>query len=137
MEIKKILVPVDGSKPSKRAFDCACTMAKGMGAKLVLLNIVIIPGFRVEVKPEDIEYVTKKGRAVVDEMSEGVPEGVEVEKKVEIGLPTTDLVRIAEEEKADLIVMGNSGKGAISSFVIGSVSHYALQHVNCPVVIVK
>lgn len=137
MEIKKILVPVDGSKPSARAFDCACAMARGMGAKLVLLNVVIIPGFRVEVKPEDIEYVTKKGRAVVDDFAEKAPEGLEIEKKVEIGLPTTDLVRIADEEKVDLIVMGNSGKGAISSFVIGSVSHYALQHVNCPVVIVK
>jgi nucleotide-binding universal stress UspA family protein len=137
MEIKKILVPVDGSKPSGRAFDCACAMAKGMGAKLVLLNIVIIPGFRVEVKPEDIEYVTKKGRAIVDDFAGKAPEGLEIEKKVEIGLPTNDLVRIAEEEKVDLIVMGNSGKGALSSFVIGSVSHYALQHVNCPVVIVK
>ena len=137
MEIKKILVPVDGSKPSARAFDCACTMAKGMGAKLVLLNIVIIPGFRVEVKPEDIEYVTKKGRAVVDALAEKAPEGVDIEKKVEIGLPTNDLVRIADGEKVDMVVMGNSGKGAISSFVIGSVSQYTLQHANCPVVIVK
>lgn len=56
---------------------------------------------------------------------------------VSIGVPGSSIIRTAEAEGADLIVMGNSGKGSVSSFVMGSVSHYTVHHAECPVLIVK
>ncbi|RGW38932.1 universal stress protein, partial [Megamonas funiformis] len=47
------------------------------------------------------------------------------------------IVRAVKELEADIVVMGNSGKGALSSFVTGSVSQYVMHHVECPVTIVK
>ena len=44
---------------------------------------------------------------------------------------------VAEEEESDLIVMGCRGFGTIRSLLVGSVSNYVMQHVECPVLLVK
>ena len=79
----------------------------------------------------------KKGEEILALFGRDVPEGTKVERKVEVGMPGASSVREAEAGKADLIVMGNSGKGSVSSFVMGSVSHYVVHHSSCPVLIVK
>ena len=47
------------------------------------------------------------------------------------------IASVAKEGHFDLIIMGNSGKGAFNAFVTGSVSQYVIHHVECPVLIVK
>ena len=47
------------------------------------------------------------------------------------------IVARADQEEADLIVMGSRGRGAVRSAVLGSVSHYVLNHARVPVLIVR
>lgn len=69
-------------------------------------------------------------------MSE-IPEDVPHKSICVIGIPGETASDIAKSEEVDLIVMGNSGKGAFNAFVTGSVSQYVIHHVECPVLIVK
>ena len=74
---------------------------------------------------------------VMDQMKSQVPEGITCKTVIAAGVPGETACRTAKEENADLIVVGNSGKGAISSFVMGSVSRYIIHHVHCAVLVVK
>ena len=73
----------------------------------------------------------------MDQMKSQVPEGITCKTVIAAGVPGETACRTAKEENADLIVVGNSGTGAISSFVMGSVSRYIIHHVHCPVLVVK
>lgn len=142
MEVRKILVPIDGSDASERAFSYALSLAKKTDAKIIMTyiidaDILIYPVYRVSLADVDSETIRKKGEDTLNLLTHDLPEGIEVEKIVKVGVPGRAIVRIAEDEGADLIIMGNSGKGSISSFVMGSVSHYTVQHSKCPVLIVK
>ncbi len=138
MEIKKILVPIDGSDPSERAFQEACFLAEKTDAEITMLYVMdpetLIPAYKeLPEHPED--PFIKKGEAILDIYLADAPKNVKAEKKVVFGMPGNSIV--SEAEDMDLIVMGNSGKGSVSSFVMGSVSHYVVHHSECPVLIVK
>ena len=142
MEIKKILVPVDGSDPSERAFSYACAFAEKTGAEVILLYVVdadtlIYPVYRVSLAESDTSSIKKRGEDTLSLYANDAPEDVKVRQIVNIGVPGSSIIRTAEAEEVDLIVMGNSGKGSVSSFVMGSVSHYTVHHAKCPVLIVK
>lgn len=140
MDIKKILVPIDGSDASERAFSYAVAFAKRTAAEIILLYVVdadtlMYPVYRVSLAETDTASVKKKGEDILALYAQDAPEDVKVRRIVSIGVPGSSIIRTAEG--ADLIVMGNSGKGSVSSFVMGSVSHYTVHHAECPVLIVK
>jgi len=81
--------------------------------------------------------IKKKAESMMEAAKAEVPEGVTCSTRVETGIPGSAIASIVEEEKIDMVVMGNSGKGAVSSFVMGSVSQYVIHHVKCPVLVVK
>lgn len=145
MVIKKILVPIDGSDPSERAFEMACTIAEKTAGEIILLYVVdadaegfFFPGSGIPVTgTEAAEAMEKKGKAILDLISGNAPKDLKLTSLVRIGTPGGVIARTAKAEGVDMIVMGNSGKGSISSFVMGSVSHYTVQHASCPVLIVK
>ena len=142
MDIKKILVPIDGSDASERAFSYAVAFAKKTAAELILLYVVdadvlMYPVYRVSLAETDTAWVKQKGEDFLALYAQDAPEDVMVNRMVTIGVPGSSIIRTAEAEGVDLIVMGNSGKGSVSSFVMGSVSHYTVHHAKCPVLIVK
>jgi nucleotide-binding universal stress UspA family protein len=59
---------------------------------------------------------------------------VEVEQVLVDGPPADAILEHAED--ALLIVIGQRGRGPVSSLVLGSVSHHVLQHARCPVLVV-
>jgi nucleotide-binding universal stress UspA family protein len=63
--------------------------------------------------------------------------GVQASIQLLRGHPGMKIVQYAKDEGFDLIVMGNRGLSGISRFVMGSVSHYVVDHAQCPVIIVK
>jgi nucleotide-binding universal stress UspA family protein len=56
---------------------------------------------------------------------------------VVLGNPAAELVRIADEHRAGLIVVGSQGLSAIERFLLGSVSERVLRHAHCSVLVVK
>jgi nucleotide-binding universal stress UspA family protein len=59
-----------------------------------------------------------------------------VERRVEFGQPAEQLVRVAEEENAELVVVGSRGRSPMRAALLGSVSASAIALARCPVLVV-
>jgi len=77
------------------------------------------------------DSVARRTGRVLDEA------GVPYEILTEVGHPAEVIVRIAEDDGYDLIVLGSRGMTAFKSFLLGSVSDKVSHHAHCPVLIVK
>jgi nucleotide-binding universal stress UspA family protein len=62
---------------------------------------------------------------------------VSVKSKVNIGNPADEIIKFANDEKIELIVMGTTGLGGIKKFVFGSVARNISEKANCPVMLVR
>ena len=129
MEIKTILIPVDGSEPAENAFRYGVGLAEENGATIVLLHVLdanetYYATNRVMLAGGMLDERKETAQRVMDQMKSQVPEGITCKTVIAAGVPGETACRTAKEENADLIVVGNSGKGAISSFVMGSVIMY-------------
>ncbi|HET7089631.1 MAG TPA: universal stress protein [Anaerolineae bacterium] len=136
----KILVAYDGSPHSDRALDAALALAKYTQSELVLVHAhdkipsyLGDPNFQQAVNRaviagrELLETAAKRARAA----------GVQVMTNVLEGPPAEAILRVAEAEHCDLIVMGSRGLGQLKGLLLGSVSERVLQHAAIPVMIVR
>lgn len=143
-EIHKILIPVDDSKMSDRVFDYGMDMAKLWGAEVHVIYVanaesMSSPDFTIHFneKNDDTSPLKEKGAAVLARLMERVPEGVKVRQEILMGSPEVMIALTAEDDGADLIIMGSSGRNSFSSMFLGSVSYYTVHHVKCPVLLIK
>jgi nucleotide-binding universal stress UspA family protein len=63
--------------------------------------------------------------------------GITFEHRLVMGDPATEIVRVAEEEKAELIVLGTHGRTGLSRILMGSVAEAVVRHAPCPVLIYR
>ena len=139
MEIKNILVPVDGSEGSDRAITHAISMAEVCDAKLNFLYVANINQLAINACLSDaiLEAVTKAGNVILDRAMEMVPSGIEKEAFSETGSPAVVILEFAVSNNADMIVMGSRGLGIVKGVLLGSVSQYIVEQARCPVLVVK
>jgi nucleotide-binding universal stress UspA family protein len=134
---KSILVAWDGSEHAKRALGEAVDLARTQAATLTLLTVAAPlhawPGYVPPISEDDLvsgaEEILAEGEALV-------PEGIPVSGRAAAGHPGTELVKSAAAGDHDLIVMGSRGRGAVRSAVLGSVSHFVLNHTTLPVLVI-
>jgi nucleotide-binding universal stress UspA family protein len=139
MEIKNILVPVDGSEGSDRAITHAISMAEVCNAKSNFLYVANINQLAINACLSDaiLEAVTKAGNVILDRAMEMVPSGIAKEAFSETGSPAVVILDFATSNNADLIVMGSRGLGIVKGVLLGSVSQYIVEQAKCPVLVVK
>ena len=137
-----ILVGYDGSDCSKKALELAATVA-GEEPKSDINIAMVVPPF-VAYYPaianaEHVEAERKEQAAkLLKEAEEQLkPIGSLKEAKLLLGNPSKELVRYAEENGCDLIVVGSRGLSGIKEFYLGSTSHNVAQKAKVPVLIVK
>jgi nucleotide-binding universal stress UspA family protein len=134
---KSILVAWDGSDHARRALAEAVDLARTQDARLTLLSIAAPihawPGSVPPIAEADLESGAEQ---ILAEGEALVPDGIAVSGRTAIGYPGTELLKRAAAANHDLIVMGSRGRGAIRSAVLGSVSHFVLNHAKVPVLIV-
>lgn len=142
-----IVCGVDGSADSKAALAVAVRYASRLGARLVLAHVVeYVPepdpaigpmgagSFRA-MRPEFEEEQVKAGERLVERMAHDA--GIsDAERRVVLGHPGERLADLADEEEAELIVVGSRGRGAFKSAFLGSVSSGLVGVARCPVLIV-
>jgi nucleotide-binding universal stress UspA family protein len=134
---KSILVAWDGSEHAKRALAEAVDLARTQEARLSLLTVAAPihawPGYVPPITEADLisaaEQTLTEGEGLI-------PEGIPVSGRTAFGDPGTELLKRTAAADHDLIVMGSRGRGAIRSAVLGSVSHFVLNHATVPVLIV-
>uniref|UniRef100_UPI004038E721 universal stress protein n=1 Tax=Dialister succinatiphilus TaxID=487173 RepID=UPI004038E721 len=81
--------------------------------------------------------VREKAEAVMERIKNLIPHVLPYTRIIRTGVPGSVITSLVDEENIDLIIMGNSGKGSLSSFIMGSVSQYVIHHVKVPVLIIK
>ncbi|MCA9773071.1 MAG: universal stress protein [Myxococcales bacterium] len=147
VRFKKILVPVDFSAGSREALDYALYLAGCCQGEVVVLHAWELPDFtsfgRVALAVRDesghgLEEVMPREaeRAMKEFMEPYRNRGAAARVRVEQGNPPKTIVRIAENEGFDLIVMGTEGLAHVPGFLIGSVTEKVVRSAPCPVLAV-
>ncbi len=146
MELKRMLVPYDGSSFSNRAVEAACALA-GSGGSVTILHVysahviaIVGPAGAPQV---DVQVMEDAARAHAEQTAnkgalEAKRHGVDAKREI-IESPSTveAIVTYAESEKFDLIVMGTRGNTGFKKLVLGSVSSGVLSHAPCSVLVVR
>jgi nucleotide-binding universal stress UspA family protein len=141
-----IVVGTDGSDTATEAVRSAVDLAKATGAKLQLVSAyepVSNQRLREESTqvPEDMQWMVNPREdvdATLDSAEELAAEaGVQVEKFARQGDPADAILDVAEETKADLIIVGNKGMTGARRFLLGSVPNKVSHHAPCSVLIIR
>src|SRR5699024_1695104 len=139
---EKIIIAVDGSKASEKAFNKSVEIAKSNNSTLILAHIVDTRTFATaEAYDKSLsERAQKYAEDLLNEYVENAKEaGVEkVELVIKYGSPKVAIAKeIAPENDADLIIVGATGLNAVERFLIGSVSESVARYAKCDVLIVR
>ncbi len=142
VDIKRILCPIDLSEPSKAALDRAVASAKWYGARITIVHVhsVLVPWGPVPGLHGDVPVLpSPRPDEVAEEVHRFYPSlrAGEADIVVTTGSPAREIVRIAEEISADLLVMGTHGRGGFDRLVVGSVTEKVLRTTRTPVLTVS
>jgi nucleotide-binding universal stress UspA family protein len=148
----RILVPLDGSELSEAVLTPVAAFARRLGATLVLVRVVIWPPY-AQANPgelliaEDWDNELAAARIylarVVDrfqttEILGSGPPLPDVRYRAELGRPAEGvIVRVAEDERVDLVAMATHGRGGLARLMLGSVTTGVVQHANTPRLLVR
>lgn len=136
---KTILVPLDGSKYSENALQRACELVDAFGSKIILVYVVekSIPVNLLDRK-EYLAIMRKFGKNTLERATKTLSKkGISAKNLLREGNIVAEIEKTVKNEKCDLIVVGNKGLGAITRFLLGSVSNKLAQHSPCSLLIVK
>ena len=133
----KILVPIDFSEPSDAALLYGRNLAKAFGAELHVLHVM---------ENQFLRPTFKSKAAVETGMVNRVAECLSPEDRTTLRAvsavrmsdePHDEIIRYAEEENIDLIVMGTHGRGGVARLLMGSVAEKVVRSARCPVLMVR
>jgi nucleotide-binding universal stress UspA family protein len=140
IRLHRILVPTDFSDSARHALGYGLALAQEFGAELLLLHVVeALPGaYASELFPapvaEVFEQVSGYARTELSRLTAEVTEkGVAVRERLAHGKPSAEIVRVAREEKVDMIVLGTHGKGVLDKALFGSTTDRVVRKAPCPV----
>jgi len=141
VEVEKIVAGVADSPSSRAAVEWAAREAELRHIPLVLLHANTLPIGAWPVAPMPVGYLDwqmKVGRELLDDTAQLVRSAtagaVSPTTELIVATPTAALVNASRT--AGMVVVGSRGRGALSRFVLGSVSTGVLHHARCPVVVV-
>lgn len=145
---KKILVAIDGSPMSDKAAEEAVRLAAGIPSqfKSKVYGLLVLPNSPrntftdfVPAKPitEQAEWAELKERIffVIEKLAAEME--VPLETSVVYGDPAEELLRFAQQEGIDVIVIGSTGKGFLKRKLLGSVSHKVVRDARCSVYVIR
>jgi len=134
MAAKTILFPTDFSTASDAALAHSETLAKQAGAKLLIVHIEEPP---LAYGGGELYYgLPEPNSARIRNMLEDVKPtdpAVPFEHRLTMGDPAAEVVRIAAEDKVEMIVMGTHGRTGLTRMLMGSVAEAIVRRSPCPV----
>jgi nucleotide-binding universal stress UspA family protein len=139
-----ILLATDGSEEAQLASTTAADLAEKTNSELHVLTVgPDYPLYELPEHPAEFEDVLRENRReakeVLEQQAKRIEEsGVSVkETHLREGRADEEIVEVAEEIGAGLIVMGSRGHGRLRRALLGSVSDAVVRHAHCPVTIVR
>ena len=143
---RSIVVGTDGSDTAGKAVQEAIDLAKSVSASVYVVSACEpVPQGRLREEarqaPEDLQWMINPREdvdATLKEAAEDVEDsGVDVSTFAREGDPADAILDVAEEEGADLIVVGNKGMTGAKRFLLGSVPNKVSHHAPCSVLIIR
>jgi nucleotide-binding universal stress UspA family protein len=138
MHYHKIFFATDFSPASETALEYATALARDSGALLIIAHVeeMPLPYAGGEMYFAQPDYPNPEVRKMLEAV---VPpdKNVKFEHRLAMGVAADDIVRLADEEKADLIVIGTHGRTGLMRVLMGSVAESVMRYAKCPVLTVK
>lgn len=144
VHLRRIVTGVDGSDASRHALAWAIDEAARWGAQLDVVHawdvpFVVVPPPVSPTYDRDLDAAERGAQQVLDSCVDGaqLPAGsaLRIERILVRDRPAAALLDVAKG--ADLLVVGNRGRGGFADLLLGSVSSQCLHHATCPVVVVR
>ena len=137
---QKILIPLDGSERAELALPQALDLAPGGSAKITLVAVSVT--FRGHAFEGDLKTVVEPDFKRLYEYLEKHAEwlsnqGYEVDSVVRRGEPSEEILKLAKEEKTDLVLLTSRGHTGLMLWSFGSVAERVLRHSDCSVMVLK
>lgn len=135
---KTIVVAVDGSADSDRAFEFARATATEQKSRLVVVHVTEFVGGKGGVYPLAVDEEDIKSRIAeqVDKLRADGLEADMVSHSVRLGGPAHIIAEVADSVDADVLIVGGRGRSPISDLLVGSVPTRLLQIAHRPVLVV-
>lgn len=143
---KNILIATDGSSLSARAVDHGTNLAKAVGATVLLLTVserFHVFAFETEQLEESSAsfkgHMQKQAERTLSEAAE-IARNIDVEPMtvhLEDDAPYQAIIRAAENQRCDVIVMASHGRGGVSALLLGNDTMNVLSHSKIPVLVVR
>jgi nucleotide-binding universal stress UspA family protein len=147
IEIKNILVPIDGSDYSLNAAEYAIRIARNEKAQLICIHIVTprIPyGYATPASTESRnhdEAIKRKIESWFDDVRNMAKDedihDIKTEIFIDVKSIIQSIVEYASRKDIDLIVIGTKGRSGLKKFLMGSVANGIVEHAHCPVLVVR
>ena len=137
---KKILAAIDGSPSSEKVLATAVDMAAHYQAELIALSVAEMP--EVVAMVDEVDELRRSADDYYREIGEGAEgyaksRGVKLRHVIVLGHAADEIIRFAENEAVDLMVLGRQGHSRITRFFLGSTTDRVSEHCHCTVMIVK
>jgi nucleotide-binding universal stress UspA family protein len=141
--LKNILVPIDFSDCSKKALQYALPLARLHDAAITLLYVVpgamYVSGEYGPLNYASLEAEIRRngGKQLAKLAAEEVPRALRADTLVRTGSPSVEIIELAKELAADLIVTSTHGRTGLKHVLLGSVAEHIVRHAPCPVLVVR
>jgi nucleotide-binding universal stress UspA family protein len=146
--VKSILWPFDGSEESRKALETAVVLASQFKAKIHGVHVINslptlstaayrdtrLAGFDQPLYEAQLRKSSKV--ALEQAVAERVPEGIEVETRLETGIPKDIIADYARDHGIDLIVMSTHGRSGMSRIMLGSVTESTIRTSSVPILVI-
>ena len=136
-----ILVAVDASDASREALDVAATLAAKLGSKLILLCVIdvtkllAVAGYETPYPVDVVETMREDAETTLEECRGACEGKAAVSTLTGEGDAAEEILRVANEQKVDLICIGTHGRTGISRLFLGSVAESVLRRSEVPVLV--
>ncbi len=139
LDIKKILVPLDGSKNSFRGLDEAIYLARQCHAIITGLYVVtlVLPSKNTPMTRIEKYLLEQAKKFMLKAKTRAAQNGIVFKDKVVYGDEGQKIVNFAKNNRFDIIVIGARGKSVLKEIFLGSTSNYVMHKSQIPVLIIK
>jgi nucleotide-binding universal stress UspA family protein len=147
LPFRRILCAVDFSEPSTKALDFASSLAEQAGATLTTLHVVEwpwverpsvdlneLPGKEAAALAEYRRYIEKSARNRLEAL---MRDRAGAEPRVAHGKPYVEILRVADEIRSDVIVIGVHGRNIADLTLFGSTTNHVVRRAKCPVLTLR
>lgn len=141
MHYEKLLIATDGGRHAAQAVIIGADLARQLGARVGLVYVVepaLATGADSPYLPIDVlEALRLEGEELLRQTSAQLSAALPTETFLKVGSPATEILTVAREWGAQLLVMGTHGRTGLERLIIGSTAEAVIERAQCPVLTVR